>query len=415
MFYTRAFALLITFLFTPFYLSAFQIFSQGDINITGQVRADINYLSATGYYGSPEGERDLSNNNLCLGLGAGYNNFKINVLTHTSYFYDHTDLGSNDESVTRLANGFVSYENDWLMLKLGRQFWGERDTLLPYYGPYESPNVFTPSYIDALSGAAAFGVFKFDFLAGRETKSSTQMDSGSRLVYAGLEGLFWKRLRLQLTAHLYYDYSGDMLLDDQTYYLGVHSTVLLDEFTSLYLSYSHNRGESEYWGIADKQKYFGNRFLAKLKTGKEYGYGTYGAHFMYVRDYPGYLWGGGENGFTHLGFIYTGLNWRNGSWPYSGIAGSVINIEAYNLGGKFDLKVVPLSLSVDLYSIRTVDKFYSGKDNIGSEIDIKLEYIPSENLTFFAGYSKFEPGNLYTSISRKRTMEMFFAGMSIKL
>ncbi|MGB2579605.1 hypothetical protein AAIR98_001524 [Elusimicrobium simillimum] len=392
----RRFTLYILFLLCSAYSFVFTLQSEVWVTSNTSYLRDI----TPGFTFLKNNNNISSANNLRLGLSASHGILNADFMAAGKYFYyDVYGELSDNQTEADLYVLTAGINTGWASVKAGRQFHGEQNTLLPYYGLYDDFLPHGASSLDAVTlGFDPLSWLSFYAIAGKETETIFETEKGD--LYGASITLrpfsIWS-----ITPFAYNLRSDDGSSKRNIYVYGGHTTLDLTEDTNLYFSYAKNKNGGNYSKGHDMSA---GAFLLKANSQGENKAGFYKLRFMYVKaegmdDYDDSPAFEGIHNYVYLGSIFTGTDINNiGVLPdqrrYS-TAGSVNNITAYNLGATF----VPgfakfLKLDFDIYSISETGIISDGL-HIGTEMDIALTVTPFKNMDLTFIYARFNPDEYY--------------------
>lgn len=345
-------------------------------------------------------------NNAFLNLSAAMPSgmFSANALLNLEQIYTDDSVFTKDEINFNVLNANAVYNSRFLTLTLGRFFYGEQNTLRPYYGLYEN---FLFSSGSSLDGGLLEFKSRFvdaSLFAGAENKSSFAEDNRGDIYGAHLTFKPFKIFKLGAEYDMF-KREGD-LGEEKPSVLSTFAQLTFFEKTKIYAEYAKNSGkaninvDSSCVNCPDAFDYEGSALLVKLSDFGESKYGAYDVHLLYVQSsgdkmnhyedfYP-------DNSFIYLGSIFTGISFMK-NFTYGGAQtgvtpGAIGNLNAYNLGGSLTISFLKdLKLGVDFYSYSITDSFLSSQD-WGTEIDLSASITPVNNLSLSAAYAMLEPG-----------------------
>lgn len=402
-----------------------------NINIQADPLFHKNYVKTA----QPQYDRDLNvwHNNVFASLGAlsPSGQFGADILLNLEHRYIATSskyyYTSDEEVKLNLLKANISLNANNFSFTAGRFFYGEKDTLRPYYGLYDDFLFSSGSSLDGGELEFESEYFDFNLMLARENKTSLAVEE--KVEFSGPEDLSVRPLIFDYKGTLYgagvvfklfdalrlgtqYDslnrerIGGKNTLTTLSFY----GELTLSEKTKIYFEYAKNGGKYEfqpYWtgdicvscDYEFEQPYNGRAVLLKIQDYGESKYGAYELHMFYLRM-PGDKFNGYNNfsdnhGFVRLGSIFMDMPFieQSSLIPINEQRFfSETNLKAYNLGGTLKTDFLPaLRLSADLYSYVRDDSFYT-KD-LGTEMNFKLLYSPLHTLDIILGYAEFMAGD----------------------
>ncbi|ACC98574.1 hypothetical protein Emin_1021 [Elusimicrobium minutum Pei191] len=355
--------------------------------------------------GYSQNENKMKNLNTNIFLSAGYSpvkNIYLDMLASAKQNYYYNEFDSNNSYKGFLHKGSVTLGNETAALTAGRIFYGEKNTLTPYFGLYDNFFGHTASSLNGFKADLNTGWVSLALLAGKENDDFTE-NSKSEIYGASLH--FKPSQYFDINPFVYQLKDSDIdyfytKIDRQI--LGAASNIYMGMGMNFYLSYAKNSGEDTYFS-SYKFKNKGDAWLAKFNAETENKIFRYNLRFMYVRS-SGEKFNStnstfkGINTYVYLGSIFSGTDmfWNS---PYSRFTqhpfGNIDNITAYNLGATVAPKFTRFfKIDFDIYNISKTKMPYQQED-IGAEMDIALTLMPFKNVDLSLIYAVFYPGNAY--------------------
>ncbi|WP_424245811.1 hypothetical protein Dip510_000748 [Elusimicrobium posterum] len=349
-------------------------------------------------------------------------NLQADTLFHASYSYISYDSISEDDTDFNIYKFSAIYKNSLFYVNAGRQFFGQKNTLLPYYGVYDNFNLPAASSIDGVTaGFTPARWLEFSVMAAEETKDD-------KADIAGAEVKFTPVSFLEITPFFFSkEYKDESIwLDKKLQMYGLYGNLDLGFGTLLHLSYAQNGGETKNTLLRSKKpdEYKGHAFLAKLNTENVGRAGFYKVRFLYARS-SGYAKGKdyshfeGIHPYIYMGSIFTGSNLPNSFQHTMNITdftnGGIDNLTAYNFGATFIPKFADfIALDFDIFAIAQSANPVADTD-IGSEMDIALTITPFKNFNITLGYARFSPGNALKQMNiASKDVEQYSGKISFK-
>ena len=327
------------------------------------------------------------------------------VFSAGNFYYND---GYQSGGATKIAANTLAakFNSGAVLLKAGRLFYGEKNTLLPYYGLYENYSGIISSSVDGGYGAADItGYLNLSALYGKETKDNFSEDNGT--VYGAVLSVKPAAgFEIAPFAFAYQAENNGYKKDLRMY--GGYADLNMGGGASLYLSYAANGGKykltDNVFGGRTEFDYPGHAFLVRFNGDGETKSFFYNLRVLYLEssgldgDERGFE---GINQYVPLGSIFSGTNFiqRSGIIRYFNIYryGTADGLRAYNIGASFGPKAAKfIKIDIDMFSYYDTNSYgFTNARDIGTEINAGITVTPFKNVSLSAVYAKFTAGQRF--------------------
>ncbi|MCB4755434.1 MAG: alginate export family protein [Elusimicrobia bacterium] len=329
---------------------------------------------------------------------------------------------ADEEGYFLIHNAYVELSNLWgLKARLGRQYYGNPDDLVLYYGPLNDDSLTVNSIDGLLLQSRHWDKLDVDLFVGKIQENggvaNTDATAGNGDVNLNdLEATLKLIPELNVRAgYILADQKNTNATNDNNtliiYRVGANGS-LLENLVTYRAEYLQNAGENG--RDANKIKYKGNAIdLGVGYNSPDLGVGKVGAWINYAK-------GSGDKNSTDNkdksfrdlspGRMYGEIFGKSpvilGGDPGLGLDPSTgtmrLGLQVFNIGAKFvPTSLEKLSVKLDYFLLSRAEEKLNGVkmgDKFGSEVDLTLGWAQTNNIGLEAGYAMLSPDDALTGM-----------------